>query len=285
MIQPFIIELLIILTLPFSRPEAQQPDCAECHGDLLDRAVVHYPAEDACDNCHEATGATHPLGDSLGFRITESTPGLCYLCHEEPAQKAHPHQPWLQGQCLGCHDPHGSSQPLLLRSPDPELCLSCHNREYKTDSTITVNIGRLIQGKMKAHSAITLGGCASCHQAHGSDFRELLVAQFPEEDYLPATSENFELCFLCHDTGIIELKETEGATGFRDSTKNLHWLHINGNRGRNCRMCHNIHGSPQPFLVEERVRYGDWEMEMNFVPEEQGGSCLPGCHGKLSYRR
>jgi predicted CXXCH cytochrome family protein len=138
---------------------------------------------------------------------------------------------------------------------------------------------------MFPHSAISLGGCASCHQAHGSDFRELLVDRFPEEDYLPAVTENFELCFLCHDTGIMDQEETESATGFRDGKKNLHWLHINGTKGRNCRMCHNMHGSLQPYLVEDRVRFGEWVMEMNFVPEEQGGSCLPGCHGKLAYSR
>jgi predicted CXXCH cytochrome family protein len=246
---------------------------------------MHYPAEDACNNCHEATGSPHPEGDSAGFRLTESLPGLCYLCHEEPVQMEYQHLPLKQGHCLGCHNAHGSSQPALLRSPDPELCLSCHNREYRTDSSRTVNISRLIQGKMVAHSAIILGGCASCHQAHGSDYRELLVGRYPEEDYLPARVENFELCFSCHDTGILELEETDGATGFRNGNMNLHWLHINGTKGRNCRMCHNIHGSSQPFLVEERVLFGEWEMEMNFVPEEQGGSCLPGCHGKLSYQR
>jgi hypothetical protein len=37
--------------------------------------------------------------------------------------------------------------------------------------------------------------------------------------------------------------------------------------------------------VEESLGFGNWEMQMNFIPDEQGGSCLPGCHGKLSYRR
>ena len=125
----------------------------------------------------------------------------------------------------------------------------------------------------------------SCHQAHGSDFRALLVDRFPEVDYVSASTENFELCFLCHDTDVMNAGETEYGTGFRNGKKNLHSLHMNGNKGRNCRMCHNIHVSPQSFLLEVEVGFGSWEMQMNFVQEAQGGSCLPGCHGKLSYRR
>ena len=187
---------------------------------------------------------------------------------------AHKHQPVTEGNCLACHDAHGSSGLSLLRKSEPDLCLSCHKQ-----------IKSLVQGRMNAHSAIEGGGCLSCHQSHGSENRALLVERFPEEDYLPALTENFELCFLCHDTDLLVAEETEWGTGFRDGKKNLHWIHMNGNKGRNCRMCHNIHGSSQAFLVEEGVAFGKWEMQMNFVPEEQGGSCLPGCHGKLSYRR
>jgi predicted CXXCH cytochrome family protein len=293
MIQSLIIDLLIVLSLSISGSEdrgvmaidRQLPACKECHSDMVDRNVMHYPAEDACDNCHEATGASHPSADSLGFSLMDQTPALCYYCHEENEEKAHPHQPVKGGDCLACHDAHGSSESSLLRSSDPDICLSCHNRDYRSDSTETLNIRRLVRGRMKAHSAIEGGGCMSCHQSHGSKFRALLVDQFPEADYLPALTENFELCFLCHDTDLMNAQETEWGTGFRNGKKNLHWLHMNGNKGRNCRMCHNIHGSSLPFLVEEMVGFGNWEMQMNFVPEEQGGSCLPGCHGKESYRR
>ncbi len=286
------IDILIVLALPMGRStliessrEQPQLPCKECHSDLVEHGVMHYPAEDACDNCHESTGVSHPSEDSAGFRLMDQIPALCFYCHEESEQQSHAHEPLKKGNCLGCHDAHGSSEPLLLLSPDPGLCLSCHNRVYQGDSTKTDNIGRLVQGRMVTHSAITGGGCMSCHQAHGSEFRALLVSPYPEEDYLPAVSDNFELCFLCHDTDLLEAEETEWGTGFRSGKRNLHQLHINGNKGRNCRMCHNIHGSPLPFLVEEVVRFGSWEMQMNFVPEEQGGSCLPGCHGKQAYRR
>jgi len=292
MIQSLIIDLLIILALPFSEsvtdgsaPGGRQfYECKECHGDLVEHMVMHYPAEDACNNCHESTGASHP-SDSVGFRLMDEIPALCYYCHEESPEMAHPHQAVAAGDCLGCHDAHGSSEISLLHLPDPDLCISCHKQDYRSDSTETLNIGRLVGENMVVHSAIPGGGCMSCHQAHGSDFRVLLVDRFPEADYVSASTENFELCFLCHDTDLLESEETEYGTGFRNGKNNLHRLHINGNKGRNCRMCHNIHGSPQPFLIEEYIGFGSWEMQMNFTQEENGGSCLPGCHGKLSYQR
>lgn len=263
----------------------QQNDCKNCHEALLGKVLMHYPAEDDCMSCHESTGASHPSADSAGFRLMDRVPELCYYCHEENQQMTLPHLPLKEGKCLGCHDPHSSDPPSLLRLPDPDLCLSCHNQAYRTDSSETKNIGRLVQGKMIAHSAIEGGGCMSCHQAHGSDRHSLLVENYPEEDYLPALTENFGLCFLCHDTDLMLAEETEWGTAFRNGKRNLHWLHMNGDKGRNCSLCHNIHGSSRPFLVEEHVGFGNWEMRMNFVPEEQGGSCLPGCHGRLSYQR
>ena len=291
--QLIIVEFLIVLTIHLSssggtrQPAWTQPQgaCKECHSDLLGHEQMHYPAEDACDICHEPTGASHPSADSLGFMLMDMVPALCYYCHEEPMQQSFTHLPHAKGECLACHDAHGSARPSLLHLPDPDLCLACHKRDYRTDSTETMNIRRLVRGEMRAHSAIELDGCLSCHLPHSSEFRVLLSDHYPGEDYLPALPENFALCFLCHDIDLLEARETEWGTGFRNGTTNLHWLHINGNKGRNCRMCHNIHGAKAPFLMEERVDFGQWEMRINFIPEEQGGSCFPGCHGKLSYLR
>ncbi len=293
MIQLIIIDLICAIFLTAGGSHGIDPvdriqpgtACTECHSNMVEYGVMHYPAGDACDNCHESTGASHPHADSMGFTLMDRIPALCYYCHEEPEAPDHGHEPFGKGDCMSCHDAHGSSEPALLKLPEQELCLSCHNREYATDSSVTANIRRLIMGEKVVHSAIPGGGCIVCHQSHGSDYRELLVDQYPAGDYVPATTENFGLCFLCHDTDLLDAEETEWATGFRDSTRNLHRLHINGEKGRNCRMCHNLHGSSQQFLMEETVEFGNWEMNLNFIPGEEGGSCLPGCHGQLSYRR
>ncbi len=285
-----LVEIFILLPLwgrgeiPVGNDVRQELACKECHSDLVEFAVMHYPAEDACDNCHEATGEEHP-GENRGFKLMDQSPALCFYCHEEIPQQDHPHQPLVKGSCLDCHDVHGSAETALLKSPEQELCLSCHNKTYTTDSSETINIRRLVKGKMLPHSAIEGGGCVACHQAHGSGKRNLLVEPYPADNYLPAKTEEFGLCFLCHDTDLLEAEETEWGTNFRNGKQNLHQLHINGNKGRNCRMCHNLHGSQQIFLMEEQVGFGNWEMNMNFIPEEKGGSCQPGCHAKLSYSR
>lgn len=294
MTQLLFIELFICLSLPWNqapgKAEAglsyQTSDCLECHEDLLNKEMKHYPAEDACDNCHEATGATHPFGDSLGFRLMDSSPALCYYCHEEAEAFAFAHTPVMEGQCLDCHDAHASSRSSLLLDTETELCLSCHDRDYGKDGKGTGNIGKLIRGSQRVvHTAITEMGCTTCHQAHGSEFPSLLADSYPEEDYVPSEAENFGICFLCHDSDILEAEESEWATGFRQGKVNLHRVHIQGNKGRNCRMCHNIHGSAKPFLIEESVVFGSWEMPLHFVPSPEGGSCLTGCHKKLSYTR
>jgi len=294
MIQLLFIELLLCLSFTSgmtsetkaTRKQYLSLDCKECHSDLVQRELMHYPAEDACDNCHEPTGASHPSSDSLGFRLMDQIPALCFYCHEEQSQMAHEHEPVATGQCLACHDAHGSFQASLLLREEQALCLGCHNREYSSENSETANISRLVRGKNRVvHTALAEMGCSMCHQAHGSDFRVLLVDAYPAGDYVPATTEQFALCFLCHEADLLEAEESEWATGFRNGRQNLHKLHIQGSKGRNCRMCHNIHASPHKFLLKEVVTFGNWEMKLNFLPEEQGGSCLPGCHGKLSYQR
>jgi predicted CXXCH cytochrome family protein len=267
-------------------PSGGQPgECVDCHIDQLEYKVMHMAAEDACDNCHESTGAAHPQDGVIGFNLMDRMPDLCFYCHEEPVYQEFGHPPVVKKECLSCHDAHGSSEPVLLQLPEQELCLSCHNRTYRTDSTETVNIRQLIIPNRMAHSAITDGGCIICHKSHGSEFPAMLNEKYPKEEYVPALTQNFELCFLCHDTDLIESEETEWGTNFRNGKRNLHQLHINGNKGRNCKLCHNLHGSSQMYLIEEKVGFGNWEMKMNFIPQEQGGSCLPGCHDRKSYTR
>jgi predicted CXXCH cytochrome family protein len=266
---------------PGTAGDQDDPECLACHGELLEKAVVHAVAADGCDNCHLSTGATHP-GDSAGFTLMDRVPELCFYCHEGPVSLAHPHLPVEQGACLDCHDVHASGENGLIKEPEQTLCLSCHGGSGPDQ---TVDIQALISGSHKPHSAIEGGGCISCHLPHGSEERALLVAPYAKDNYVPAAVEQFELCFLCHDTDLMEAAETGWATGFRNGDRNLHQLHIRGPKGRNCRLCHNLHGAVQPYLIEERVPFGSWEMEIRFIPEENGGSCQPGCHKTERYER
>ena len=257
-----------------SEKDSLATSCIECHPEKVGQDVMHPAADDACDNCHQATGESHPSKGVIGFTLAETLPDLCFICHEAIPSLRYGHHPVEEGECISCHDAHGSSEPGILKQPEQALCLSCH-KEIRSQ----------VEGKGTAHSAIETGGCIQCHRAHGSDWNALLVEPYPVEEYVVATSENFGLCFLCHDTGLIESEETDWATGFRNGTVNLHWYHINGNKGRNCKLCHNLHGSTEKFLISKRVVFGKWEMDMNFIPSEGGGTCLPGCHGSMTYER
>ena len=93
------------------------------------------------------------------------------------------------------------------------------------------------------------------------------------------------LCFLCHESGLLEKDSTTSATGFRNGQKNLHFRHVNKKKGRNCTNCHGVHSAPNPFLLLEKSRFGDWEMPLRFTKTETGGSCITACHAAKTYSR
>ena len=87
---------------------------------------------------------------------------------------------------------------------------------------------------------------------------------------------------FCKDVGMRDSFATE----FRDGMKNLHYFHITkSGKGRNCIVCHDIHGSETPKMIRESSRFGDWQMQINYSKNTTGGSCAPGCHRLRSYSR
>jgi len=328
----FIISLIITSsnTIP-PQFTTQDASCSECHIDLLENEVVHPIAEEGCEICHETTGAEHP-GEATGFKLTDSYPGLCYMCHDDKNQKENVHYPVQEGDCSGCHSPHSSSNkslilddfsenacldchyietddanivhgpagkgecqvchdphqtdyPGMIKKESKEMCLSCHNEDIKSDNGILKSIATVLVDGNTIHAPIANGDCIICHLPHSGDFPFLLIGAYPVQQYTEATVENFDLCFMCHDSDLMTADSTGYATNFRHGTKNLHYLHINGNRGRNCNLCHNAHGAPNSHILEETVLFGKWNMPMRLELTEQGGSCATGCHKRLEYNR
>ena len=113
----------------------------------------------------------------------------------------------------------------------------------------------------------------------------MLTKKYPAELYAIADVENFGLCFECHDSNLFALPTTETATNFRNGDQNLHYLHVQGNRGRNCNLCHDVHGSENNYLIRNSTQFGNWKMPIDFELTDMGGSCLTGCHKKYSYER
>jgi len=258
------------------------PDlCFKCHEKVekqhnLD--YLHPPFESDCMDCH-------PVHKSDRKRLlTDKVPGLCFGCHEDFLSEADEnttvHKPVANGKsCLSCHSPHATKYENVLIKEQTDLCLSCHSNN---DALRELKIFKA-DDDSKIHAPVT-DGCTGCHQPHVSQNSKLLMGSFPDGNYATGETSNYELCFECHDSDLLTLETTEDATNFRDGSRNLHYLHVNREKGRTCIDCHNVHVSKQPHLIGEKVPFGKWKMPIVFeVLEDGGGSCLPGCHKKYEY--
>ena len=299
---------------------SQKDVCGACHDDQLSAAHLHGPVSAGdCTSCHE------PHHSDIQPLLKKPTDELCATCHTEAAgfqKAAHVHQA-LEAGCTGCHNPHGAAQPKLLVAKGAALCAPCHDDVMQKLAKATVvhapvksekgcatchNPHASAQAKLlpaaekdtclgchptiltkamtNLHGPIKDGSCTACHDPHASSGRKLLVGEFPTEAYVPYTDKEYELCFSCHDRALLGHADTSFATGFRDGERNLHFLHVNNaQKGRSCRLCHAIHGGPNPGLIADKVPFGKWSLPLNYVRTTTGGGCTPGCHRAASYDR
>ncbi len=253
--------------------------CYQCHQEIKEHEslpTIHAAFEDDCLGCHS------PHGSQVASLLSTQDPDLCFECHgdlEEAMTKGKTiHKPFVDTKsCLQCHLPHASENASLLVNSSPELCFECHKNTPKT-----------IQPKLEkkfVHAPAADGDCTACHSSHASEFTALLNTEFPEGSYAPGQEKSFGLCFECHDAEMMQVASTISATEFRDGNKNLHFIHLNGDKGRNCNLCHDMHASDNPHLIAEEVLFGNWSMPLKFTSKETGGSCLPGCHEEQEYTR
>ncbi|NOZ45208.1 MAG: hypothetical protein GXO79_00345 [Chlorobi bacterium] len=254
--------------------------CYDCHAKEKKESsmkTIHPPFDDDCSNCHKPHNSDEPY--LLNVKETE----LCFECHEKIEGKAHIHQPVKEKKCVECHSPHASNEENLLKDSQVKVCLSCHSKAIKTETKTIINIGQKLQNSTVKHGAIEMAGCTACHNAHASNYSSLLSKEFSAYEYTKAEAKSFELCFDCHDSQIIKKDAEPGSTNFRNGDNNLHYLHINGTKGRNCTMCHDVHASKNKHLIADKVLFGSWEMPLNYKSYSNGGSCATGCHGKKIY--
>lgn len=260
-------------------PDAGEGACLECHGQLLEGAVVHGAVEaELCDVCHIAAEEGH------SFEVAVPVAPLCVECHDDPrAATGHVHGPVAAGECTACHDPHRSEAASLLRRESPELCWSCHGRvQDRQDPAMPVrNVRREIADAVTEHGALE-AGCDVCHPAHAAPREGLFSDSFPAGPYAAGYAGSYELCFACHDEELLE--EDPQATEFRDGGQNLHFVHVAQRKSRSCALCHSPHGGGD-HLLRSSVRFGSWDMPLVFEATPAGGRCSPACHEPRSYQR
>ena len=110
----------------------------------------------------------------------------------------------------------------------------------------------------------------------------MLNTDYQTGTYVYEKDKTGTLCFTCHSDDMLK-KDKPESTGFRDGKNNLHFLHVNRDKSRNCTVCHDVHGSDLPHLINVTASYGKWEFPLNYSQTETGGLCAPACHNLYAY--
>jgi predicted CXXCH cytochrome family protein len=186
---------------------------------------------------------------------------LCWMCHGGMGPKlgeAYTHAPFMNGNCVDCHDPHASDFRGMLAMDVRDLCVTCHRvgpemdrdqvhpsfaarvcldchdphasqyRGILVDSqrnlcfTCHPSVARLSRMGVQ-HHPFQYDNCTGCHEPHGSNFRPLLITAQPG------------VCYLCHD----DIRQ--------DFLKPSH--HPVGTISLNCSDCHDPHATNYAGLL------------------------------------
>lgn len=209
----------------------------------------------------------------IGFNVAAQGNCLTAQCHGDGKFKVSLHPE--ESGCQDCHEQLVESHPekevknfKLLGS---NICSDCHDN---------------IAGNKISHKPVEEGKCLLCHSPHGGLAEKLLVKEYTAKPFVNYRDDSYQLCFSCHARDLLRFPDTSFSTGFRDGERNLHYLHVNKEkRGRNCILCHKVHGSDSPKLIASKVAFGKWQLPLHFEKTETGGSCTPGCHKMESYNR
>jgi predicted CXXCH cytochrome family protein len=263
--------------------------CFSCHADMAEEIKkhknIHSPVEMDCINCHSPHSGAYKYMFSL-----DPQSDLCLNCHtakkQELTDSTVRHGAVGTGKkCLVCHNPHYSNYSKLLMMEPADLCLSCHDREYTKESYTIADMKTFLSKNPDKHGPIRDNDCTSCHNAHGSKNFRLLQEPFPPVFYAPYDASNYKLCFMCHEPSIAAEEKTTTMTGFRNGDQNLHFVHVNKQKGRTCRACHDAHATNNPKHIRDSVPFGTWSIPINFMKTQTGGQCTPGCHQLFRYDR
>ena len=267
--------------------ESKEKICTRCHSDKdysSEKIHAHSPVKQGCSSCHD------PHSSNNKHQLTSTSETICRKCHEKIYKKVdavtYKHPP-VEGKqkCYYCHDVHGSSYENNLKISPLTLCLRCHDKPIIGSDGKDYNINKIVTKSLYKHGPIKDGNCSGCHDPHGSEFYKLLKKSFPKDFYTSYDPKKYESCFECHDGSLAKDKLTTTSTNFRNGNLNLHYVHVNREKGRTCRACHEIHAGNLPKHIRKETPFGKWDIPIGFEQKSDGGSCETGCHKSYTYRR
>lgn len=104
------------------------------------------------------------------------------------------------------------------------------------------------------------------------------------EYYLPYNLSNYRVCLDCHGESMTSEK-VNVKTKFRNGNTNMHFFHVNAEKGRNCKACHRV-GDETRIVFAKEIPFGKaWMLPVKVTLTETGGSCNVGCHKTKKYDR
>ena len=258
--------------------------CWRCHKNqklLIGQSkYLHKIVKDeGCIGCHDSHGSK-----TTKFLLNKDELTLCVDCHKKKTEKVMQqiasatvvHKPVAEGRCAGCHAPHASNYSKLLKGgpKDVALCFSCHTKmEQQT------------KGAVYKHGPVQQEMCSTCHEPHAGYVAKNLKYNFDKKFYNPFDLEVYSLCFKCHKETVVLDKRTTYLTNFRNGDRNLHFLHVNQQKGRTCLACHEVHMGSQRRHIRKLTPFGTWEIPIDFTLTPTGGKCSANCHIPKEYDR
>lgn len=261
--------------------------CVVCHDelttDMKNHQFIHKAIDkDSCIACHNPHS-----GNNDKFLKTTPPRELCMKCHEIKTGTKFHNLAEKEKDCLVCHAQHTSKHEHLLKKSTMDTCLSCHDKNINGKNGRVKSILEWTKlDSKKLHTPAGKQECAKCHEVHGSEHTKLLKKDFEPAIFTKDLKASSKLCFSCHKEELISLKQVTAETNFRNGNKNLHFFHgPDSKKIKNCYACHDIHGSPQDFLIKGNFEYSGKKIPIVYKKLPNGGSCATACHKTMEYNR